>query len=299
MARPIATVLGGTGFLGSRIVKSLARAGYQVRLAARRPDRLTPPENAEAVWADILDSESLLPVLKDAEVVINAVSLYRESKGLSFEAVHVEGAANLARCARRQGAEKFIQLSGVGVDHSSPSKYVRARARGEEKVRQEFSEAIVVRPAVLIGPGDAFVSSLAMLTKFRLVPLFGHGRALLQPVYVKDVARAIAEIALASNHSERTFELGGAEIYTYREALEVVADYYNRRLLKIPVPYACWRALTFALKFLPNPPLNYDQLVLIRQGNVVNKNLPGFAELGIEPASLESKLSDCLLRLNQ
>lgn len=294
MSKPIATVLGGTGFLGRRIVKSLVRAGYQVRVAARRPDRLTPPENAEAVWADILDSQSLIPALKDAELVVNAVSLYQESKALTFESVHVEGAANLARCAREQGVKKFIQLSGVGVDHGSPSKYVRARARGEEAVRNELPEAIVVRPTVMIGPDDAFVASLALLTKFRLVPLFGQGGALLQPVYVKDVARAIAEIALDGNHSEPTFELGGAEIYTYREALEVVAGYYNRRLLKVPVPYACWRALTFVLKSLPNPPLNYDQLVLIRQGNVVDRSLPGFAELGIEPASLESKLSDCL-----
>lgn len=296
MPGSLATVFGGTGFLGRRIVRHLADGGWRVRVAARRPEvpAGADPDRVEVRVADIRDEEEVAAALEGAEAAVNAVSLYVETAGLSFQAIHVEGAERLARSAAAAGVTRLVHISGIGSDPGSPSAYVAARGEGERRVREAFPGATVLRPSVLFGPGDAFLSALDGITRLPVVPLFGSGGTRLQPVFVADVAAAVVRALARPETAGEVFELGGGEVVTYREALEKVLAYRHRWRPLIPVPFAVWRALAAALSVLPNPPLTRDQLALLAADNVADPAVPGLAELDLEPAAFSERLPECL-----
>src|SRR5690554_1882392 len=210
---PIA-VFGGTGFLGSQVVRELYDAGHAVRIVSRRPQLpawAEPGDPLELVTADIASEKEIRQAVTGTRGVINAVSLYVESKGVTFEDVHVQGASRLADAARAAGVETFIQLSGVGVNTASRSSYVRARARGESAVVEAYPKAVILRPSVRFGPDDVFLARLADLARLPVIPLFGRGAALMQPVHVIDVARAIVCLLGDTPPERRLYELGGPD----------------------------------------------------------------------------------------
>lgn len=298
MDRPITTVFGGTGFLGSRIARQLLASGSRVRIAARRPVR---PEWAganqtiELVTADIRDELSITRAVNGARGVVNAVSLYTESgRNGTFESVHVQGATRVARAAQAAGVERMVLISGMGVTPDSPSRYVRARMRGEELVRAAFPGALVVRPSVIFGPHDAFLRALKRIAGLPAIPLFGQGETRLQPVFVDDVAKAVVKILVGVGGKRKVFELGGAGIYTYREIVAMVLAHLGRERRLVPVPFPAWHALAMMMKILPHPPLTTDQVSLMERDNVVGMSFGKFAELGIEPRALAECLPECL-----
>ena len=284
--QPLIAVFGGTGFLGRRIVRRLAAKGARVRIVSRRP---TLPAWAgegdmlDLLAADIRDEAAVIRAVQGTDGVVNAVSLYVETRELSFEAVHVEAAALLATAAQAAGVRHFVQISGLGVDEQSPSPYVRARTRGEVAVREAFPGAVMLRPSVIFGHGDAFLSALEGVTRLPVIPLFGHGGTRLQPVLAEDVAKAAVRVLAGQAGEATVFELGGAEVLSYREIVEGVLRVRRRRRLLLPVPFAAWYAIAYVMKILPSPPLTYDQVVLMEQDNVVGGNQAGFGELGISP----------------
>lgn len=298
MNEQVATVFGGTGFLGRRVVRALVTMGYRVRVAARHPqdvdfsdinDQITP------IPVDIRDERRVSEAIMGSAFVVNAVSLYLERGDLTFDTIHVKGAERIARCAWATGVDRLAHISGLGVDEHSPSKFIRARARGEQVVRNAFGRAILIRPSVMFGSDDAFLASLRTATLLPVVPLFGEGNNRLQPVYVKDVATAVAELSRrAGDGQEQLFELGGGSIYTYRQALQVVMSHLGRRRVLVPVPFTLWRVLVAALSLMPNPPLTRDQLILMQSDNTVGESAKTFSDLGIDPHSLEDLLDECL-----
>lgn len=291
------TVFGGTGFLGRAIVHRLLEAGARVRVAARNPHSPPPvgfEERFDACRADIRDPDAVARAVHGADGAVNTVSLYVERAGTTFQDIHVEGAGILARGARDAGVERLVHVSGLGVDDDSPSAYVRARARGEHRVREIFPEAIILRPSVLFGPGDAFLAALKSVTLAPVIPLFGKGDTRLQPVFVDDVARAVERSLGDAAAPGRVFELGGAQVLTYREAVKAVLAHLGRRRVLVPVPFPVWRVLAGAASVLPGPPLTRDQVILMQADNVVSGVLPRFADLGIEPRGLREALPECL-----
>ena len=297
MNEKVIVVFGGTGFLGRRIVRALVAAGHRVRVAARRPSAVTFPDAGEQVLpvaVDIGDETLVIEAVAGAAAVVNAVSLYVEKGGLTFEAIHVQGAERIARCAKAAGVERLVHISGIGVNVDSPSSYVQARARGERVVRAAFEQATLVRPSVMFGGDDAFLASLEAVTRFPVVPLFGRGENRLQPVYVMDVAVAVAQLAGQAGDQGQIFELGGGQIYSYRQAVQAVMVHLGRKRLLLPVPFPLWQALVAVLGVLPNPPLTSDQLTLMKSDNIVGPGTKTFADLGINPSSLEDLLEDCL-----
>jgi NADH dehydrogenase len=195
----VVTVFGGTGFLGRRVVEHLRKHGFFVRIASRHADRGRELFGADAsqfqfLEADIHDPQAVAEALAGAYGAVNAVSLYVEREGQTFHCVHVEAARRLAARARQDGLERLVQVSGIGADAASPSLYIRKRGEGELSVRAAFPDAIVVRPAVMFGPDDAFLTPiLALLRKLPVFPMFGRSLTRLQPAYVGDVAEAIAK----------------------------------------------------------------------------------------------------------
>jgi uncharacterized protein YbjT (DUF2867 family) len=299
MSAALSAVFGGTGFLGRAVVRELAAAGRPVRIAARHPVRPAWAQDGHAielVAADIRDEAAIANALDGAANVVNAVSLYVESGADTFEAIHVEAATRLARLARTAGVARLVQLSGIGVDPSSPSRYVRARTHGEAVVREAFPGVLIVRPSVIFGPGDAFVAALAGVSRLPVIPLFGRGATRLQPVHVDDVARAIARLLAGAGGGRDTFELGGAEVLSYREILEAVLRCLGRRRLLLPVPFVLWRVMANVLQVLPRPPLTRDQVILMEQDNVVGEGVGTFADLGLSPAGFVGSLDALLER---
>jgi len=287
MTSSLATVFGGTGFLGRRVVRELAEAGTPVRIAARHPERpvwATGQHRIELAEADVMQPDSVAAALRGAAAAFNAVSLYVEKRGgPNFTDIHVDGAATVARLARAEGVARLAHVSGLGVDPGSASPYVRARWHGEQAVRKAFAEAVMLRPSVLFGPGDSLVSTLEGITRLPVIPLFGRGSVRLQPVLADDVAAAAARLLDPGAEAAPTYELGGAETCSYRELVERVLAVHERRRLLLPVPFAAWRLLAMLMKPLPSPPLTFDQVVLMEHDNVAPGEHPGFAEIGIEP----------------
>jgi uncharacterized protein YbjT (DUF2867 family) len=294
------TVFGGTGFLGRSVVAHLAAAGAEVRIAVRHPEAGIAPAGvagAARVAADVRDAGSVARAVADADWVVNAVALYRESRGETFQAVHVEGARTVAAAAARGAAEALVHISGIGADLASESSYVRARAAGEIAVLEAFSQATILRPSVLFGPGDSFFASLAPIARLLPVfPLFGDGRTRLQPVYVADVAAAVLRALSRPEARGRIYELGGRHSYSYRELIALVMRQIGIRRPLVPLPFAVWEAQALLLSPLPSPPLTRDQIALMRKDNVADPALPGFAELGLAPAAVEEILPGYLGR---
>lgn len=292
----IVTVFGGSGFLGARIVKQLVTRGSRVRVAVRHPEGvdLSDARNrVSVVTADIQDSSLIVPALKDSVSVINVVGHYVQTKAISFDAVHAIGAENLAWCAAQAGVARLVHVSGIGADINSPSAYVRSRAKGESLVREAFPEATIMRPSAIFGPGDALFSSLeAISRRLPVIPLFGRGQTRLQPVFVDDVANAVAVASSEPSTVGKTYELGGPKVYTYRALVEFLLDTVKRRRVLLPIPYAVWEAIAVSLAVLPNPPLTWHQVVLMRDDNVVGQGSLTLSDLGIQPTTVETQLAD-------
>lgn len=294
MARAPVTVFGGTGFLGGAVVRRLHAAGTPVRVAARHPGSPAADGDggtAAGRVADVRDEDAVARAVAGAAAVVNAVGLYVERGGATFEAVHVEGAARVARCARAAGVERLVHISGIGADPRSRSRYVAARGRGEARVRDAFPDAVILRPSVLFGPGDAFLRTLDAVTRLPAIPLFGAGATRLQPVHVDDVAAAVARVLDDPGTAGRTYELGGAHVQSYRAIVEAVLAHHGRRRPLLPLPFAAWRLLAALASVLPTPPLTRDQVTLMEADSVVGPGVGTFADLGITPRGLADVLA--------
>jgi uncharacterized protein YbjT (DUF2867 family) len=284
------TVFGGTGFVGRRVVRHLSDAAATVRIASRHP---APAEgdNVEQIVADAHDERSVEAAVAGADGVVNAISLYAEHGGDTFHSVHVEAAARIARVARRVGIKRFVHLSGIGADAASPSPYIRNRGEGEAAVQAAFPGAVVIRPAVMFAPDDAFLTKiLGLLRTLPAYPLFGDGRTRLQPVYVDDVAAAISQVLRQTQRPYPIYELAGPRVYSYEELLRTIARTVGLRPVLVRIPFAFWDAAAGLAAILPRPPLTRNQVELMQIDTTASDNQPGFGLLGISPRSLEEEL---------
>jgi NADH dehydrogenase len=285
------TVFGGTGFLGQRIVAALAARGLRVRIAARHPDSASATGASDAVRADLRDAASIRAALDGATAAVNAVSLYAESRDLTFQTIHVEGAGLLAEAAAAAGLDRLVHISGIGADARSRSAYVRSRGEGEEVVRAGFSGATIFRPSAMFGPGDALLTTLIdLVRRLPIVPLFGDGSTRLQPVHVENVAAAVAAFLAAADQPAPNHELGGPQIFSYRSLLELVMQHVGRRRALAPVPFPVWDSLAALSRVLPSPPLTEGQVALMKQDNVADPGLPGLSAVGIRPITVETEI---------
>lgn len=294
------TVFGGTGFLGRRIVRHLRYRGFLVRVASRHPDRGrrlfgSDDPQLQSVQANIHDERSVADAIAGTYGLVNAVSLYVEHGRETFQSVHVESAQRVAAQAHRAGVERFVHVSGIGADAASPSRYIRKRGEGELAVRAAFADALLIRPAVMFGPDDAFLTTiLKLLRQLPIYPMFGRGLTRLQPAYVEDVAEAIGLIMQRAVTPSMIFELGGPRVYSYEELLRAIARQAGLAPLLIPIPFAVWYALTWASEMFPSPLLTRNQVELMWIDTMSSPEMPGFMELGVSPHSVEAILQRML-----
>lgn len=293
-----ATVFGGTGFVGRRVVRHLRESGTKVRIVSRHR-ALGKYDGIEQIAADARDQRSVEAAVAGADGVVNAISLYVEHGSDTFYSVHVETAAKIARAARQARIRRFVHVSGIGANTTSPSPYIRSRGEGEAAVQTAFPGAVIVRPAVMFAPDDAFLTTiLRLLRSLPAYPIFGDGRTRLQPVYADDVASAIAQILRQSRKPYPVYELAGPRVYSYEELLRTIARIARLRPVLMRMPFAFWDALAGVAEMLPRPPMTRNQVELMQIDTTASESLPGFRALGISPRSLEEEF-EAILRQNK
>jgi NADH dehydrogenase len=296
---PIVTIVGGSGFVGRYIAQGMARRGWRVRVACRRPNEahFVRPYGVvgqvEPVQCNIRDEDSLRRVISGARAVVNCVGILFESGKNTFDAIQVEGAGRAARIARDEGAERFVQISAIGADPKSPAEYGRTKAAGEAAVRGAFGEAVILRPSIVFGPEDQFFNRFARMARLSpVIPVVG-GATRFQPVWVQDVAEA-AVLGATGKAEADIHELGGPNIYTFRELIELMLRVIRRRRLIVEIPIWAAKIQGRVLSVLPEPPLTLDQVRMLAIDNVVSADARGFADLGIEPEAPEGIIESYL-----
>lgn len=301
------TLIGGSGFLGRHVVRALAKRGYRIRVACRRPDLaghvqpLGVPGQIMPVQANVRYPDSLAAVCEDAHAVVNLTGVLYSAGAQSFDAIHVFGAEASARAAKAVKAKTFIQISAIGADANSASDYARSKAEGEARARANFPGAIVIRPSIVFGPEDQFFNRFAAMARFSpALPLIGGGTTKFQPVFAGDVAKAVTRLIDANIASGKTYELGGPEVETFRALMEFTLQTIGRKRLLVPVPWPVARVQGMIMGLLPKPLLTSDQVELLKHDNVVSaeavsegRTLQG---LGISPRGIEAIVPAYLYR---
>ena len=294
MAARVVTVFGGSGFIGRYLVQRLAHQGCVIRVAVRRPSRaqfLKPLGNVgqiTPVAAALQDEASLRAAVDGADAVVNLVGLLYEKGRQTFEAVHFRGAKSIAEFSAQAGVTDLVQMSALGASADSEADYARSKAAGEAAVREAFPDAVIVRPSVVFGPEDGFFNLFAVIARLSpVLPLIGGGRTRFQPVYVGDVAEAMAVCLSDPTRRGQTYELGGPKAYSFKELLELLLVQIRRRRLLVPLPFGLATLEAAVLELLPVPPLTRDQVRLLRHDNVVGAGASTLADLGITPTAME------------
>ena len=304
---PIVTIFGGSGFIGRYVTQRMARAGWRVRVAVRRPNEalFVRPYGAvgqvEPVQANIRDEISTRAAIRGADAVVNCVGILAESGRQSFEAVVAEGAGLIARLAAEEGVGRLVHISAIGADPASESGYARSKAAGEALVQTAFADAIILRPSVIFGTEDEFFNRFGNMARVSpVLPLVGPDTKF-QPVYVDDVAAAAAKAAMGEV-APGIYELGGPDVATFRELMQKLLDVIERRRALIALPFGFARlqgrildtlqSLSFGL--FTNTVLTVDQVELLKRDNVVSEGAKGFGDLGISPTPMDAVLEGYL-----
>ncbi len=293
----VVTIFGGSGFIGHSLVRLLAKQGWVIRVAVRRPrdaHDLQPLGNVGQIVAipcKVQDPGLVEAALAGADAAVNLTGILYERGAQSFDAVHVQGAANIAKAAAKLGVGRLVHMSALGADPNSESAYARSKAAGEAALRAAYPAASIVRPSIVFGPGDGFFNRFAAMAQISpVLPLIGGGATRFQPVYVGDVARAMAACLAGPGFEGETFELGGPRVYSFKKLLEMMLRETKRKRLLVPVPFALAMVKAAFLEHLPVPPITRDQVKLLKRDNVVAEGAKGLATLGIDATPVESIL---------
>tara|TARA_R110002167_G_scaffold14210_5_gene57967 strand:- start:103 stop:1131 length:1029 start_codon:yes stop_codon:yes gene_type:complete len=303
----IITVFGGSGFVGRHVVRALAKAGYRVRVATRRPHLAQDLRVAgvvgqvQLVQANVRIASSVERAVEGASGVVNLVGVLNENGRQTFSRLHALGARTIATAAAHAGIPAMVQMSAIGADADSASRYARSKAEGESHVMAALPSATILRPSIIFGNGDGFFNRFASMAQFLpALPLFGGGKSRFQPVYAGDVADAVLAALTSDAARGQTYELGGPGVYTFKELMHFLLDAIDRQRLLVPLPFALATPMAFlfemaaALPFV-EPVVTRDQLIQLRQDNVVAEGAKTLADLGIEGETIEAIVPDYLV----
>lgn len=297
---PIVTIIGGSGFVGRYIARRMARRGWRVRGACRRPNEAGflrtygVVGQVEPVQANVRDRASLGTALARAEVAVYSVGVLFNAGANTFKATQAEGPRLAAEAAKAEGVKRFILISAI-ADPATGADYALTKAEGEAAVLEHYPDAVILRPSVVFGPEDGFFNRFAGMARFTPALPVVSGKTRFQPVYVDDVAEA-AEKAVAGEAAPGVYELGGPNIYTFRQLVQLTLDTIRRKRLIVDLPVPIARLQGKVLQYLPEPPITEDQVKLLAVDNVVSDGAMGFADLAITPEAPEGIIEGYLVR---
>ena len=291
--RSVAAVFGGSGFIGRYVVKRLAAQGYVVRVCGRNTESgkalMTAGRVGQVVplYVSLTNPATIERAVEDADVAVNLVGILAERHAGDFQRLQADGAGRIARAAAAAGASRMVQVSAIGADMDSPSVYARTKAEGEAQVRAAMPGAVVLRPSVVFGAEDQFFNRFGQIAMLSPVMPVIHGETKFQPVYVGDVADAVAAALSREDARGALYELGGPRVYTFRELLDYVLRETRRRRRLLTIPLSLARVQARIGEWIPGKPLTRDQLLLLARDNVASPGVPGLEALGIAPTPLE------------
>jgi NADH dehydrogenase len=306
-ANNLVTIFGGSGFVGTQIVQLLARAGYRVRVAVRRPDLaghvkpLGTVGQVMPIQANVRNLESVQRAVRGAGTVINLAGIGHESGKQRFRAVHTMGARNVAEASRQAGVTTLVHMSALGADAQSGSNYARSKALGETEVLAAFKNAIIIRPSIIFGQGDSFFNKHGSISRFLpILPVIG-AKAKAQPIYVGDVAEAFFAAVEGKVKGGRVYEIGGPETATQLDLVKRVLSVTHRTNIALPVPAGIGKLLALPFAFLPwTPLLTADQVELLQLDNTVSdeakKDKRTLSAFGVAPTAMDAILESYLWR---
>ena len=306
----LVTVYGGSGFLGRHVVRALAKRDYRIRVAVRRPDlafHLQPLGRVgqiHAVQANLRDAASVEAAARGAHVLVNLTGILKESGRQRFDSIHSFGAEQVALAASAHGA-RMAHVSAIGADENSPAAYARSKAVAERLVLAAQPQTVIMRPSIMFGPEDDFFNRFAALARMSpVLPLIGGGLTKFQPVFVGNVARAIADAVDGKLRAGTIYELGGPDVRTFKELMEYILATIERRRLLVPLPFFAAKFKAMFLQFAPAPlTLTPGQVDMLRTDNVVSDaaiaDKRTFAGIGIEPEPIEAIVPSYLWRFRK
>jgi NADH dehydrogenase len=303
----LVTVFGGSGFLGMQVTRALAKRGYRVRVACRRTNlAYRAPLMGEVGQIQVMQANVRMPAsidraLEGADAVVNLVGVLFEQGRQRFHSLHAQGARNIAEAAKARGIKTLVQVSAIGADADSASKYARTKAEGEAAARGAVATATVVRPSIVFGQDDSFFNRFgALAARAPALPLPGGGKTRFQPVFVGDVAAAIATCVMDPAARGKTYELGGPAVFSFEALMRLVLKETHRDRLLVPLPWPLAKAMGAVgelASILPMaPPLTLDQVELLMSDNVCTGALPGLGDLGVAPTAVEAVIPTYLYR---
>jgi len=298
----VATVFGGSGFIGRYVVQRLARAGKTVRVAVRNTERALFLKTAGSIgqivplYAPVTNAADVHRAVEGADWVVNLVGALTESRAASFQAIHVDAAAGVSSAAAAAGVQRLIHISAIGADPASDSRYAASKGEGENAVRAAFPGTTILRPSIVFGPEDNFFNRFAGMT--RMLPFMPviEGATRMQPVYAGDVADAVLAALQSDDAIGKTYELGGPKVWLFVDLLAYILKVTGRSIPLVNMPVPLVRLQACLLEILPGKLLTRDQLKMLARDNVVASDALGLSDLGISPTAVEQIVPDYLRR---
>lgn len=299
------TIFGGSGFVGSQIVRELAKLGMRIKVASRIPERaydLRPcgvVGQVVPVACDYNDSTSIGEAIKGSDYVINCIGILYKKRRNDFKKIHVQLPDMIARAANQHNVKRFVHISALGIEESQ-SRYAQSKLEGEQAIQQSFKNVTILRPSIVFGPDDGFFNMFARMSMILpALPLIGGGKTKFQPVYVGDVADAVVKALTLPDANDQSplgkiYELGGPEVLNFKELYERLFEHTGRKRALVPLPFPIAKIQGTLLGLLPKPPLTKDQVISLKTDNVVNDDALTLRDLDIEPTGMQLILPDYL-----
>jgi len=299
----IIAIFGAGGFLGKYLVGQLAKLDYRIKIATRNPylkgylKPLGNPGQIELFKTNIFNPEDVKKVLRNCSSAINLVGILYETRKQKFNQVHSQFPYLLSNLCNEIGIKNMVHISALGIKKNHTSKYMQSKLEGEKNIQNLFKNSVILRPSLIFGPDDKFFNTFASLTQFLpIIPLIGEGKTKFSPIYAGDVAKAIVKVLTLNNSDPKIYELGGPEIYSFKELMEILLKEIKKKRLLIPIPFSVAKIQSYFLQMMPNPLLTPDQVELLKYNNILTGEYPNLKDLGIVGKTIQSILPKYIYR---
>ena len=299
----IIAIFGGGGFLGKHLMRQLTKLDYRVKVATRNPylkgylKVLGSPGQVELFKCNVLNAEEVKNVLKNCDLVVNLCGILNENKKQTFEQIHSHFPYLLSNLCNDLGIKRIVHISALGVKEKNVSKYFQSKFEGEKNIQNIFKSSVILRPSIVFGPEDKFFNTFASIAQFSpVIPLVGGGKTKFEPIYVGDVAKSIVKALELSNSEPQIYELGGPEIYSFKELMVILLELIKKKRFFMTVPFTIAKIQSYFLQMMPNPILTPDQVEMLKYNNIVSGDYPTLKNFGIGGKTIQSVLPKYIYR---
>ena len=302
----VACIFGASGFIGRHLIRRLTKKDFRIIAVTRSPylhGHLKPlgnPGQIDLEKVNLFDEEKLRILVKSSDVVINLVGILYETNKQKFEDIHAKFPDLLSKLCSELNVKKLVHISALGINETVSSKYMQSKLKGEKNIINNFNRSVILRPSVIFGPEDKFFNQFASIAEFfPVLPLIGGGLTYFQPIYVGDIAKSIMAVLEKEEINNNIFELGGPQIFTFKELMKILLNEINKKRFLVPIPFLFAKFQAKILQLLPKPLLTTDQVEMLKYDNIVTNKYPTLKDLKINPKTIESVLPDYIWRFRK